>query len=347
MPAIVTAQSGTGRALQRRINANRPRVEKHAWRTDQYQQESARAETDLAQWREQYSRFTTDLEARMVTIYYVLIAGLFGVYCADCLILGSVVEFLSGINFEGQEWLVTTARFAFPAIIIFMELSFASLGLRASETVLDGLGSRAMQWFWNFWAFVLALVMPAGASAVFLVSQPDLPGLVNYALLVMLVALALAGHIMILFGRQHVLDALAFVRFRFGESSMQGRIRRSNARTHAERQLVSRHFTEYAGDLNNYNTLFPNAHLAAEPFDMVTLRVVREIFGSDAIQTANGGQRPSPPVTSAPANGPTQQPEPRHTHSVPPNPDEGSAENEYLRMILQRRQRDEDSEVRP
>lgn len=154
---------------------------------------------------------------------------------------------------------------------------------------------------------------------------------------------------MILFGRQPLLDALAFARFSLRQSGLQSQLRRTGDSLERERQAVSRDFREYAGDLNNYSALFPNSRLVAEPFDEVTLRVVRDIFGRDVIQGPNVPGNPAAERGAAAQDGALGTPRASHPErdGGPGGAEQPDGEIEYLRTVLERRQRDADSEVKP
>jgi hypothetical protein len=333
------------KALHIRIQNHRAGVVRHAWRGDEQQKQGQRAQSALDEVRQAIAQLLTEADPRLETTAWLRLAGLVAVAILDCVLLGSVVEFIAGMDLEGMPWAILLMRVLGPLAVVAVDLALMDLCMRASDALQDGLGSRARAWFLTGVCLVFSLVMPLGAVALFGVSQGGLPELAGHALLLALVALSMTGHLLILFWRHDVVDALTYGRLWTRRAYQRQRIRSTDRLLKSEHGHVRSNFDEFAADLDTYRRLYPGSYAPAPAFDLVTLRILREIFGPDVVRTPGGTNGSSTPGGSnGGAPGPAAPPPPAPAE---PAASDAAGENEYLRTILTQRRREDDSEVKP
>jgi hypothetical protein len=245
--------------------------------------------------------------------------------------------------------MIPSARAFIPAGIILVEIAIAIQLTSAREESSEYGNSSVGFWSWLAIGILFAAFMPVTVIATHLAANvdntdPNLAAAFNWQA-VGLAMLALVAHVSILFGGNLAHEAKAFLTFKVVQGSLRRQSRSQGAifERHAQAACIS--FGAYMHRLAGHNPNYPGSRIEPGPFDVVTRSLINERYGYEIIQTpngavTNGGNGSQPPPTP---------PSPENQGSTERTSEENNAdgENDYLRTILSRKMRDEDSEVRP
>ncbi len=337
MPATPTQQRDSRRRVQKRY-AEAVQPTKGALTHERHR---VRLDAALSGLRENYPRWT-ELDLRQATLSVIMTAGFLAVYLIDLIILWPALEFLVSPVFNSRR-LAVAAGFLLPAAVLTLETVFAAQRDEAREAAHDGDGWGSY-WCWTGVATLFAVAMPAAVAATFLSARYSLPAAASNALLLMLLTLSLGGHVAILFGGRRTLDAVTdsvfLTRHRFIESKRnQAENRRSDAT-----EASGERFGAYQQALEDHNRRYPDNPITPGEFTPRMQQIIEGALGRPAFrreaQSADG-QSPAgeqSPVPATPTAAPSPAPEPQ--------PEPAAGENEYLRNVLNRRIRDDESEVK-
>jgi hypothetical protein len=285
-----------------------------------------------------------DGDTQLETTAWGRLVGILLIVVIDFCLLGSMIEFVAGLEFEERPWVNVLLRILIPLAVVGVDLLLMDLRRLAAGSIL---GTSARRWSLNFICFFWALAMPMGAVALFWVSRGGLPKLASYGVLYVLFALSAIGHFYILSSRYEIIDSAKYSRLWGRRAVQRFWLWRAERLEKREQGRVRQNFDAFASDSETYRTAYPMSRPPAGGFDNVTLEVLRKIFPElrGVPANGNGASGSGPSATATDPYTPDAAPAPSAGPSA--GDDAATAENEYLRTILTQRRREDDSEVRP
>lgn len=347
----VAAQS---RASRKVVIGHLNLVHGHAHAAHLHEERRKSGQKTLEDLRTQNPEFAT-LDQSKNAAYLVMLANLVAAYIIDCVLFGAAIDYFASLSFEDWPIALVVFRFVVPLAVIFIETNVAYHFAAAREEAAE-YGKRPGQyWFWLGSGIVLALAMPAVGLGTHIVSNHDSAnGDLTWGLDVLTIGLAILAfctHAGILFGGTQAHDSKAFVCFQFSNRRLRSDIQQVQRAYDRECRATRAAFAEYMRRLQSHNTTYLQDLIDAGPFDVIAREIVNKIFGYEIIQAPAAANRTGD-QTGNDDNG--SQPPPNG--AAAPDPESASqssgesaadGENEYLRTILNRKMRDDDSEVRP
>lgn len=312
-----------------------------------------RAADDRKALADQHPEFAGP-DLRAVAVHWIMICLPFAIWLVDVCLLSAVSEYLATLMFPDRPQLVLTVRLLVAFALVGVELGLAArlhfAHERADETenrlpyILCWIG--ALVWAAFLSACLVATQQAAGA-------EEDVS---THTLMYALAGFCFLLHLLIPFSHELLHEAKGYLFFDIRDFRLRASERRARQGENAARRETTATFQHYVRDLNRHNSIHPQMQLLAGPFSVAVRTVINEIFGEGTIPAANrlnpgdaaapgaAPASPSPvPVNPATNGGAAEETTPPVNG---PTPDGQDAENDYLRTILTRRQRDEESEVR-
>jgi hypothetical protein len=318
-----------------------------------FRDNAKRAGDDRKILAEQHPEFA-GADLRIIAVHWIMVCLPLAIWLVDVCLLSAVSEYLATLMFPDRPQLVLAVRLLVAFAVVGVELGLAArlhfAYERADETenrlpyVLCWIG--ALVWAAFLSACLIATQQAAGA-------EEDAS---THTLMYALAGFCFLLHLLIPFSHELLHEAKGYLFFHIRDFRLRSAERRARQGEIGARRDTTVTFQHYARDLNRHNGIHPQTQLLAGPFSVAVRTVINEIFGEGTIPAANrldpgdaaapgaAPAAPSPaPVTPASNAGARETSTTPLTSEAPNGQD---AENDYLRTILTRRQRDEESEVR-
>lgn len=292
----------------------------------------------LAELQGAYPEFAI-LDLRRTIINWFLIAGLLAVYWFDLLLFGPTTDFVLQEAFSEWPKLKAVAMFVSPALVLLFEIGVATQLHLAKEA-----GPSSRKWFLIGAGISLALVMPLLSVAAWLVNLNT--GITGITLMGFglqragLAILVFVAHILVLFGGRSVQEAKVYLLFTYRERALKREIRQCDLRCQQREEAATETFRTYLHELARHNATYPDATVAAGPFEVVSREVLNRRFGYEIIEVPN--QPAQNNNGTADQRGPGFQGEQQEAEPLPPGHDA-----EEVQPLSSRLVRDAESEVRP
>lgn len=323
--------------------------------------------TEAKQNRETLHR-DNDEEAKLTlhqkTTLLAVLAGFLGVYGLDYLLARAAADWLIGMGFYHlTPGLNNILLMLVPACFIAIEIAISEHAMEARDDI-HITGHRGPWIFWTIVSLVLAIVMPALGVATYLVKvnltlhgQPL--STAHQIQLLGLCCLSLVAHVCMLFGGELSRNARTFLWFSIRDRRLQSLNKQHQAAYLRARGSVSRSYRDYLDGLETHNTSYPDAVIAAGPFEKGVVRIVNELY-ENAIQQPTTQSSPAPEQPGN--NEPLTDPEPIPTVAPPSrraDPEPAAAayaaagqsnghhqfDDDYLRRIVESQIRNNEGEV--
>jgi hypothetical protein len=271
-------------------------------------------------------------------------------------LFSATADHLARTTFYDWPAMVTVARFVIPAVIIEVEVMISLYMYLARDEESRDLDPSVPSWAWEVIGFLLALAMPAAVVATYLAAHQGVTdpgqGIIFQSQLAGLVILSLVAHIAVLFGGGPACEAKAFFVDRATHAWLRHKCHQEEVRDAQSTRAAVGAFEEYLRLLNQCTQWYPDTPLIAGPFSEEERKFFKAYYGYEIIPHPNDGNSKGPdqgPEPNAPQNPPPPPPvDPLHS-AGPENGrnEEANGETDYLRTILNRQIRDNESEVRP
>jgi hypothetical protein len=367
MPAIgaqVHRESEAERQGRRRLQRLLDEIIKLSHRSSEVQHQCQSLQGQLDQLSAMHPEWMTP-NYRQIAGFGACLIFLLGVYILDYFLFTPVAEFLVGQSIRSSWQAIEIAKALTPATIIMLEVYIAVQIYFAREEAAD-YGGKSAIWAWCAIGGVFALVMPCAAVATSLAAQLGInndQGATAFRFLTGgLACLALVAHTAVLFGGHPAHEAKAYVFFRLKHGQLQRRLRNGRADIGRKSRGAGRVFTIYRNRLEQHNAAF-QPRIDPGPFDLITRSFLNEHFGYEVIQAPRNDdtqnaidQPPTTPVPGTDQAHATEETNGRNNQARTTQPNNMSAgaaepadngEADYLRTILERQVRNDESEVRP
>jgi len=287
-------------------------------------------------------------DLRSVAVYWLAICLPFAIWLVDICLLSAVAEYLATVMFPDRPELVLASRLLVALAVVAVEMGFAARLHDAYETAEESEDRLPYRLCWAgalVWAAFLSACLIATQQAAG-AAEEDSTRTLMYAL----AGFCFMLHLLLPFSHQMLHEAKGYLLFHLRDSRLRALERRAATSENAARREATTTFQHYAGDLNHYNVIHSPAPMSAGPFSVAVRTVVNELFGEGTIPPPNRLGAADSPVPAPPPPSPVAPPNGAGTTvgaRQPAATETADSENEYLRMVLSRRQQDEESEVRP
>lgn len=185
-----------------------------------------------------------------------------------------------------------------PTGLFLLELTVAGQRLAAAERAIEGL--PAAFWGWSAVGLLIVLVVSAFIAstqlAIASVSSSGLAASATKLRVIGVTATAIVLHGVVAFGGKAMHDAKGYALYAVKAARLNQKASRAESESsQAERRAVTL-FTTYRGELQDFNTLHPEARLSEGPLQKVAV---------DLINGQSGVPTGAPPATEAPGSGPS------------------------------------------
>lgn len=256
----------------------------------------------LAQQHPEYAH-PNQRDAAAFTTYALMVIS---AYVVDAALIGVFAEFCAKALFPQWSFVKTIARFLIPLAFICIELGFGAQRQAAkveAEEAPPGAPHSFAVTAWTLLGILWAALFPAivlytqrAAATLTFSTAKVLAGLGP-----VLMALAFALHVAILFSGKYAHDSKGYIAFLLRRRKLRRQASKATRIQTREHNQFRSALVRYVHDLDHFNRLYPNQRIAPGPFTAETKSLAGETFGPDflgvcgASEISVGSPRPTLP----------------------------------------------------
>lgn len=357
------------------VEHHRHETKRHAHRASNIAQANTQRREELRAFLNKHKTFNDAGLGRRVT-YLIPVAAIPAALALDYTLFGGTAKYLAGIMFPDAPQMVWVVRFIVSVAVLTLEMFVAYMIVLARQRRETDGAAQPARWLWT----TLGVVLVAAIAAFTVVAHPAMVDDAGVTLsadrnmrllgLLVIVAFSLVVHSSIILGGHWIEEGIAFSGFLRGHRNRVRRINHGDDEEEREGQLTARSFDSFYEERERHNGSYPEHPIPVGEFDVVTARIINTLSGYERIRVANDPRRESRNGENGAASSPssTLRPEPvpstarststRETVASSPVNTNGNGASpsdadddlrgvvEYQNMLLDRRRRNNDGELR-